>query len=357
MSRFLKFIVHLIIIVTILDVVAMAVPPFFGIHTIIIDNSYENTNLALGSVTYAKEVGEEELKAGDEVLVQDTASIYSCTVTSVSQEEHSFTVDNTQTGEDEEKVISLKVDAPKVIVTIPVIGYLLVATQSVEGLIVLALAVLFLIILFIIAELWKRDPDEEEEDYEEDEAGHEVKSRKQLRKEEKARARQLREEDKALKAEDKKHRKEEKKRRKKVKTGGFIDEVYEEDLHLDQAPVQSLEEEPVRPTEQVAASEAHEVLRKEIAAATAEEETVAGVEEVTESNAVENEKTVQEPEEALEEAVAENMEIKKLAIPLYTAEELASKAKAAGDDPYVDEVAGVTLFDYSDIIGGNPEEE
>lgn len=356
MSRFLKFIVHLIIIVTILDVVAMAVPPFFGIHTIIIDNSYENTNLALGSVTYAKEVGEGELKVGDEVLVQDTASIYSCRVTSVSKEEHSFTVDNTQTPEEEEKVISLKVDAPKVIMTVPVMGYLLVATQSVEGLIVLALAVLFLIILFIIAELWKRVPDDED-DYEEEWEGHEVKTRKQLRQEEKARVRQMRDEDKMLKAEGRKQRKEEKKRKKKVKTGGFIDEIYEEDLHLDQAPVQPLEEETVPPTEQVAASEAHEVLRKEIAAATAEDEKVMAFEEVTESNVTEKEKKVQESEETLEEAVTNNMEIKKLAIPLYTAEELASKAKAAGDDPYVDEVAGVTLFDYSDIIGGDPEEE
>ena len=53
-----------------------------------------------------------------------------------------------------------------------------------------------------------------------------------------------------------------------------------------------------------------------------------------------------------EEAVA------KIAIPLYTAEELLEKAKAAGEAPRVveDEQIGVTLLDYSSIIGGKSEE-
>ena len=46
---------------------------------------------------------------------------------------------------------------PKIVVTIPFIGYLMAATKSIEGLIVLGLTVLFLIILYVIAELWKKD--------------------------------------------------------------------------------------------------------------------------------------------------------------------------------------------------------
>ncbi len=48
----------------------------------------------------------------------------------------------------------------------------------------------------------------------------------------------------------------------------------------------------------------------------------------------------------------------KIAIPLYTAEELLEKAKAAGEAPRVveDEQIGVTLLDYSSIIGGKSEE-
>ena len=43
---------------------------------------------------------------------------------------------------------------------------------------------------------------------------------------------------------------------------------------------------------------------------------------------------------------------KKLAMPVYTKEELLQKAEADGDEPEVieDEVSGVTLVDYSDVL-------
>ena len=53
MSKFLKFIVHFVVICTILCVVALAVPPFFGVTTEIRDDSTVKSNLAMGSVTYA----------------------------------------------------------------------------------------------------------------------------------------------------------------------------------------------------------------------------------------------------------------------------------------------------------------
>ena len=39
MSRFLKFIVHFIVICTVLCVVALVAPPFWGITTVIVDNT------------------------------------------------------------------------------------------------------------------------------------------------------------------------------------------------------------------------------------------------------------------------------------------------------------------------------
>ena len=53
------------------------------------------------------------------------------------------------------------------------------------------------------------------------------------------------------------------------------------------------------------------------------------------------------------------VEIKKLAIPHYTASQLADKARKAGDAPDIvrDSITKVTLFDYSDIIGGDEESE
>jgi len=71
MSKFLKFIVHFVVICTILCVVALAVPPFFGVTTEIRDDSTIESNLAMGSVTYAIPVKTEEAALGTPILVND----------------------------------------------------------------------------------------------------------------------------------------------------------------------------------------------------------------------------------------------------------------------------------------------
>ena len=71
MSKVLKFIVHLVVICTILCVIALAVPPFFGITTEIQDDHAGRTNLPMGSVTYAIPVKTELALTGDPVLVTD----------------------------------------------------------------------------------------------------------------------------------------------------------------------------------------------------------------------------------------------------------------------------------------------
>ena len=225
-----------------------------------------------------------------------------------------------------------------------------------EGLIVLGLVILFLIILYVIAELWRKDPDDDEYEDLQGDTRH-VKSSRELKAEEKARAKRMKQEDKELlqdaKEKKKKSKKEEKKKRK-IRTGGFVDEIDEDDL--DDEP-----EETVRPAGnvQAATSEAHELLKKEIAAATAEEETEAP-ESYPEISGEPAESTVSEeefPEEEIEEEPP--VEIKKLAIPRRTASQLANRARKEGDAPDVvrDSVTKVTLFDYSDIIGGDEEEE
>ena len=90
-------------------------------------------------------------------------------------------------------------------ITIGYVGYLLIATESIEGLIILGLAVLFLVILYIIAELWKKEP---QDDYDEmdTEPGY-VKSKKELKREEKARERRYKEEERQIKKEEKQRRK------------------------------------------------------------------------------------------------------------------------------------------------------
>ena len=53
------------------------------------------------------------------------------------------------------------------------------------------------------------------------------------------------------------------------------------------------------------------------------------------------------------------LKIKKLAIPRRSAAQLANKARKAGDTPDIvrDSITKVTLFDYSDIIAGEDDEE
>ena len=52
--------------------------------------------------------------------------------------------------------VEVKDYIPKVVITVGYAGYLLLATESIEGLIILGLAVLFLVILYIVAELLKK---------------------------------------------------------------------------------------------------------------------------------------------------------------------------------------------------------
>ena len=350
MSKFLKFIVHFFVICTIVCVLGLALPPFFGVRTVIMDSSDKATNLPVGSVTYAIPVKTEDVAAGTPILVQEDGKSYRYNLVSVNRENNTGTVIDTTTSAQQNITVSVKNWVPKIVVTIPFVGYLLVATESIEGLIILGLVILFLIILYVIAELWKKEPEDEYEDLQGD--TRHVKTSKELKMEEKARARKMKEEDNELlygeKARRKQARKEEKKR-KKIRTGGFVDEIYEDDL--EEEPTQK----PMRPVRnvQMATSEAHELLKREIAAATAEDDqeydTVRGyTEELPE---------IQEPEEEPEEE--KPVEIKKMAIPSYSASQLADKARKAGDAPDIvrDSITKVTLFDYSDIIGGDEESE
>ncbi|MFR3881616.1 MAG: hypothetical protein ACLTX6_04310 [Lachnospiraceae bacterium] len=261
MSKFLKFIVHFAVICTIVCVLGLALPPFFGVRTVIMDSTDKATNLPLGSVTYAIPVRTEEVTAGSPILVQEDGKTYKYNLVSVNRENNTGTVIDTTTSAQESITVSVKNWVPKIVITIPFVGYLLVATESVEGLIVLGLVILFLIILYVIAELWRKDPDDDEYEDLQGDTRH-VKSSRELKAEEKARAKRMKQEDKELlqdaKEKKKKSKKEEKKKRK-IRTGGFVDEIDEDDL--DDEP-----EETVRPAGnvQAATSEAHELLKKKL---------------------------------------------------------------------------------------------
>lgn len=350
MSKFLKFIVHLVIFCTIICILALAVPSFFGIYTAVNDGTYEDTNLPMGSVTYAKEADISSLTRGEAILVQENGNIYRYNVQNVDLENKICTVVNPASSSEKEISIAVKNKVPKIIITVGVIGFLMAATKSVEGIIILGLSVLFLIILYVIAEIWKKPSKKVEEDSD----GAITKTKKELKQEEKQRAKQLREEEKLIKAQDKEDRKKNKKeKRRKKKTGGFVDEIYEDELELE-------EEQPTMNIVQ----EAHEELRKEIGAATEESEHIqeqsreeALVHQTVVIPTEEVKEAVRPAEQKLEEEV--QPEVRKMAIPRWSAKQLAKKAEAAGDEPEVfeDEIAKVTFFDYSEIIASGKEKK
>ena len=180
MSKFLKFIVHFVVICTILCVVALAVPPFFGVTTEIRDDSTVKSNLAMGSVTYAIPVKTEEAALGTPILVNDENAVYRYTLASADVANGTGTAMDPTVSQGQPINVAIGSYLPKIVVTIPFIGYLMAATKSIEGLIVLGLTVLFLIILYVIAELWKKDQDDYDDYPEDTEPGY-VKSRRKKR--------------------------------------------------------------------------------------------------------------------------------------------------------------------------------
>ena len=194
MSKFLKFIVHFVIVCTIVLILGMALPPFFGYfydRRLLFHASWD----PMGSVTYAIPVRTEEAMkvAGTPILVKKDSMTYRYNLINVDTSNNTGTVIDPSASAQSNIMVSVKNWVPKVVVTIPFVGYILTATESTEGLIVLGLVVLFLIILYVVAELLKKEPEDEYEDLV-GERRH-VKTAKELRMEEKERAKRMDEED------------------------------------------------------------------------------------------------------------------------------------------------------------------
>lgn len=348
MSKLLKVIVNTLLLLAILSAGALVIPPFAGITTLVSDGM-GNTNISRGAVTYAKKTDTSSVATGDKILVDDNSGKYIYTIQSLDTAAGTAFVKNVISGDTTE--ITVRETVSKVIVTIPVIGFLSMAAQSREGIMIIGLAILFLVILFILSEVWKRDEEEDEEEEEEDEddekASEELRSRKKAALEEKKK-REEQEMTEQLRAADQKTAEEEKQDEFEIPD---LEEEGTEQVSFNTVDLQNLvrgeetEEIPeaVEETEiveEAAAEEtAEEVTEETEETESAEPETVEEIEEF--------EETIEEPEE--EPEPSEPIE---LAMPVYTAEELLQKAHAAGDDPKVieDPATGITILDYSDIL-------
>lgn len=349
MSKLLKVIVNTLLLLAILSAGALVIPPFAGITTLVSDGM-GNTNISRGAVTYAKKTDTSSVATGDKILVDDNSGKYIYTIQSLDTAAGTASVKNVISGDTTE--ITVRATVSKVIVTIPVIGFLSMAAQSREGIMIIGLAILFLVILFILSEVWKRDEEEDEEEEEEDEddekASEELRSRKKAALVEKKK-REEQEMTEQLRAADQKTAEEEKQDEFEIPD---LEEEGTEQVSFNTVDLQNL----VRgeETEEIPeAVEETEIVEEAAAEETAEEVTEETEEtEETESAEPETVEEIEEFEETIEEPEPEPSEPIELAMPVYTAEELLQKAHAAGDDPKVieDPATGITILDYSDIL-------
>lgn len=396
MSKVLKTIVNVILFCAIVVAAGLLIPPFAGITTVMVDDVDMQTNLPQGSVAYAVEKDRSELKQGDKVLISQEGRQYVYVVDSIDGS--SVVLDDQLSTDGGTTQQELGSTVQKVMLVVPVIGYVSMALRSTEGLIIVGLAVVFVIILFILVEVWKKDDDEEEdeEDGQEDESEEEpaVMSRRQKKKARKADKKKQKQEEKAAVAEAKaraKRERQEAKLAKKNKKAHMMDEpeqepeaISAEQMEETQAagstqeivlPQELMQEEQsagntqeiVLPTEKTQekqestdeTEDPDKTLREETASLFAADiASMMGENQTKETEKPEetdpSDSTEQTQPVVLEVVPEEKQETgdKKLAMPVYTKEELLQKAEADGDEPEVieDEVSGVTLVDYSDVL-------
>ena len=163
MSKFLKFIVNLFLVLAIIVTAGIIVPPLLGVNTTIVDTAGMDTNLALGSVTYSRDKAVLNLEQGDEILKESGSSTYAYIIQEGDTTSGEFKVVSATEPDASPETIILRNTVSEVVLTVPYIGFVVVAMQSLEGRIIIALVILFIIILFILSELWKKKDDEEDE--------------------------------------------------------------------------------------------------------------------------------------------------------------------------------------------------
>ena len=356
MSKFLKVIVNTILFLAIVVAGGLLIPPFAGVTTIIVDDTNMETNLARGSVTYALSKDSSQLKTGNKVLVYEGDGQYVYEVTGVNSD--TISVEDKLSVDGQTKELSAGNSIKKVLFTVPFIGYVTMALGTTEGIIIVGLVVVFVIILFILAEIWKKDEDEDDEDESDDvdpdeeddddeEAEEEpVMSRRDRKKARKEAKRNAREEKKALKAAAKAKKKQ-----------SDEDEAEEPES---QQNIHTLESGMEGESKDSCITEEDKKLFEEtgnfLAASIADlmdeqHEEAAAAKDYGDATEDQDEITIQQTAEE-ESDIEVGVYGKKMAIPVYTKEELLEKARAAGEEPDVveDENSGITFLDYSDIL-------
>lgn len=398
MSKVLKFIVNLVVLLSIVVAAALLVPPLLGVDTVINDNSNIETNLPVGAVAYGRQVDTEKLKKEDKILYMEGSAQYVYEIQDMDTTAGSYKVKDVYNKNNDAESITLQDKVSKAVITIPFIGYAAIALQSKTGLMVVGAVIILLIILFILSEVLRRGDDDEEEDEEEyeeeddedeeDEPGY--WERRRLKKEEKRR-RKL-EKKGLLEKDDEEEQEQEDMNDVFVPENTFsepaasepeqelqgFDEAMKDAMSSIASGIAQVSEPENVPDATVVMPDAEE-LEKAVQEAegtleTAEEpevqEFAAETElepEAEETQAVENIEADM-PEDIAEDIIIEETPTEETEVQLSEEEEipvnvnavpktpslneLLAKAAAAGEEPEVkkDEENEVTLLDYSDLL-------
>lgn len=164
MAKLFKVIMNILIILFIASLVALFVPPLLGITTVISEPDTAS-NMQIGSVAYGTRVPLDEISNGDTIISSSDNETYLYTVEDIDASTGVLSVKSSETADAKE--ITLRRTASKKLFVIPLIGYIVIAFQSTEGLIILGLGVALLVILFIISEILCKKSKKSDEDDEE----------------------------------------------------------------------------------------------------------------------------------------------------------------------------------------------
>lgn len=368
MSKFLKFIVGIMLAVFIAAGAGLIIPQFLGIDVTVVQETTVS-NQKVGTAVYSKKEDVSSLAAGQKILELDTNKLNVLTVTDYNAESGVITVTG-GTG----RTATVSRNYLHVLAAVPFIGFLSIATQSVTGLIVLAAVLALIIIVFIIAEILKKGSDDYDEDEEEPEEDDDTfytdlaeKKRKSDREEEEKYNKKKHKKDSARKTKNSKAE-----RRSDRRRPDDDDEDYDEEDEKERSSSgrkrpgtektrPKMQPEPDSGMTEISDSSAQgeedlEPEEKEIGTDSLPD-VQAALEAALENqplNRTSEDYTLQQPEksDSAQKADTDARDEIELAMPAHTAEELLEKAYADGLDPKLkkDETTGVTLVDYSDSL-------
>lgn len=149
MRRLISFLDRLAIWVLAVAAILLFVPQRLGIQQVVIDTPDSQSNLPFASATYALKTDPYDAFVGDKILVRDGDYYSRFVLVDLDVSNGTGTVKNPYDA-NETYQISVSEYVPKILVTIPYIGYLAIIVKSTQGIYTLAGVVFALLILYLL---------------------------------------------------------------------------------------------------------------------------------------------------------------------------------------------------------------